>query len=73
MRRSTKALFSLSLLLAPVSLMAHEGHGTGAGHELWHYLSSPAHIIPAAIVLAVTVAILLFRRRRKAAEERARS
>ncbi len=71
MRRLTKALLSLSLLSAPMSLMAHEGHGTGAGHELWHYLSSPAHIIPAAIVLAVTVAILLFRRR-KAAEERAR-
>ena len=71
MRRLTKALLSLSLLSAPMSLMAHEGHGTGAGHELWHYLSSPAHIIPAAIVLAVTVAILLFRRR-QAAEERAR-
>lgn len=72
MHRLTKALFSLFLLLGPLSLMAHEGHGTGAGHELWHYLSSPAHIIPAAVVLAVTVALLLFRRRRKTAEERPR-
>ena len=71
MRRLTKTWLSLLLLLGPLGLSAHAGHGAGAGHELWHYLSSPAHIIPAAIVLAVTVAILLYRRR-QAAKERAR-
>lgn len=63
MHRIGKALAGLVLLGLPLNLPAHEGHGHGAGHELSHYWFSPEHVIPAAVILALTVAMILFRRR----------
>lgn len=69
MTRMTKSSLLTVLLLLPIAAMAHQGHGHGAGHELLHYLGSPAHIIPASIILALTVGILLFRRNRRVTSE----
>jgi hypothetical protein len=67
MIRMTISSLLTALLIFPFTAAAHQGHGHGAGNELWHYLGSPAHILPAAIVLAVTVGILLFRQNRQTA------
>ena len=68
MKRNIACLIAILALSFPV--LAHEGHGQGAGHELGHYLLSPAHAIPVAVALAMTVAIILFRRSRRAAAEK---
>jgi hypothetical protein len=75
MIRMTISSLLTAFLILPITVAAHQGHGHGAGNELWHYLGSPAHILPAAIVLAVTVGILLFRRNRQttASEEKVRN
>lgn len=65
-------LTTLSALLAmPLTVLAHAGHGVGEGTEMGHYLLSTEHIIPIAIAVAITVAILAFRR--AAREEKNRS
>jgi hypothetical protein len=52
-------LFRVSLLVLTIlfsgTAMAHPGHGTFGGHEIWHYVSSPIHI---GIVLGVTVILI---------------
>jgi len=63
MHRIGKAFAALLLLGLPLNLPAHEGHGHGAGHELSHYWFSSEHIVPVALILALTVAVILFRRR----------
>ena len=50
-------------LMVSTSIMAHPGHGTFTGHELWHYLTSPLHI---GIVLAVAVVLIIVLVRKKA-------
>ena len=70
MTRMTKSSLLTVFLMLPIAAMAHQGHGHGAGHELLHYLGSPAHIIPASIFLALTVGILLFLRNRRAISEK---
>ena len=65
----TRSLLALLLSLAPALTFAHDGHGFFYGHELAHYLTSPAHVIPVAIAVAIT-AVLLFRRYKRAQEAR---
>ncbi len=67
MHRIPTTLALLSLLCTPAALLAHGGHGTFSGHELAHYLTSPAHAIPVAAVLVLVVAYLIRRARRQAA------
>ncbi len=43
--------------------LAHGGHGAFHGHELGHYLASPGHAIPIALVLVASVLLIAFRKR----------
>ena len=55
MRTKIFTLLALFLVLSPRIVLAHAGHGTLDGTNLWHYLTSPLHLIYALIVLAVAV------------------
>jgi len=53
-----KRLLPFLLMLGmPAMLMAHTGHGAFHGHELAHYLLSPAHAIPVAVGLVLLVVL----------------
>ncbi len=56
-----KKLFALATLL-PTTAFAHDDHGTHLFEGLMHVLSSPEHVWPLTIGLAV-VAYLLIKRR----------
>jgi hypothetical protein len=51
-RRIISGLASLAL---PVATFAHVGHGAHEGNTIAHYLTSPSHIIPFALVAAFIV------------------
>ena len=55
----------LALTSAPA--LAHPGHGHGDGHSLLHYLSSPEHVWPLALLLVALVGVggWLWRRSRR--------
>ncbi len=55
-----KRILSAILLLVPVTMFAHEGHGHYPATQVWHYLTSPGHIVQTSIVVAAFVAILVF-------------
>ena len=44
MNRLFRSFLVLIALLFSVNAMAHPGHGTFGGHELWHYVTSPMHV-----------------------------
>jgi hypothetical protein len=44
-------------LLCSVSAVAHPGHGTFTGHEVWHYLTSPVHIGVALTAVIVVIGV----------------
>jgi len=44
MNRLLKSVLVVTGLLLSVTAMAHPGHGTFSGHELWHYITSPMHV-----------------------------
>ena len=50
-----KSILIVVGLLFSVSAVAHPGHGTFTGHELWHYVTSPMHI---GIVLGAIAIII---------------
>ena len=58
----------VALFFAPVSLLAHGGHGVPEGNSLIHYLLSPMHAIPMAIIIAG--AVLYFRWKRAVAQKK---
>ena len=69
MKQFIKTVFSTFFLFAPFLTFAHEGHGFFHGHQPAHYLTSPAHVIPIAVVLGCTIAYFVWRalaRREKA-------
>ena len=57
-------LLTFIALLSPTVVLAHAGHGTFDGINLWHYLTSPMHLISAMVVLAISVfGVRYFKRR----------
>jgi membrane protein implicated in regulation of membrane protease activity len=50
----------LTVLVLPVFVMAHHGHGTTDGFTITHYFTEPVHLITIA---GVAVVSLLFIRR----------
>lgn len=71
MRNRTRTLAAASgMLLVASAAGAHPGHGLGGGSTHWlHYLSDPLHIAPFALV-ALTLALVWWRRRRPRAPAR---
>ena len=62
MNRLLKGFLVIAGLLVNTGLMAHPGHGTFTGNEIWHYITSPLHI---GIVLAVVVIAIVLLVRKK--------
>ena len=66
MRTKIFTLLALFVVLSPTVLFAHAGHGTFDGINLWHYLTSPLHLISTMVVLAVVVfGVRYFRKRQE--------
>ncbi|MCB0559166.1 MAG: hypothetical protein H6573_02285 [Lewinellaceae bacterium] len=61
-------LLLVALMSLPLISQAHDGHGFFHGSELAHYLSSPGHAVPLVLVVAASVALILYRKRSR--EER---
>ncbi len=55
MRTKILTLLVFVLLLSPSTVLAHAGHGTFDGLSLWHYITSPLHLLFTMGVLAVVV------------------
>ena len=55
MRTRFLTLLVFFVILSPTLVLAHAGHGTFDGINLWHYLTSPLHLISTTLVLAATV------------------
>ena len=53
-----------AITVAPVIASAHPGHGPYAPNTWAHYLLSPVHAIPIAIVAWFAVLVVALRRRR---------
>jgi hypothetical protein len=49
----------VALLVFPVMLYAHPGHGSTGGYTIIHYLVEPGHIISKVIALVFIVFIIL--------------
>jgi hypothetical protein len=53
------------ILLAPVVLLAHPGHGHENPLSPGHYIANPEHFLPLALTIAaVLIAVLAYRRYR---------
>ncbi len=64
-----KALFLLPALMSlPLITQAHDGHGLFHGHELAHYLSSPGHAIPLALVVGAFIVLIAYRKQSRQRE-----
>ena len=61
-------LLPVALISLPLITQAHDGHGFFHGTELAHYLSSPGHAVPLVLVVAASVALIVYRKRSR--EER---
>ena len=61
-----KKTLAILLVLFPVLLEAHPGHGVGIGHEIFHYIISPYHM-GLAIILVALMIILIKSSRKKTA------
>ena len=57
MNRFLKSFLVVVGLLFSVTAVAHPGHGTFSGHEIWHYVTSPMHIGIALTVIVIAIAI----------------
>ena len=57
MNRFLKSCLVVVGLLFSVSAVAHPGHGTFSGHELWHYVTSPMHVGIGLTVIVVALAV----------------
>jgi hypothetical protein len=56
MNRFLKSFLVVAGLLFSSSAVAHPGHGTFSGHEVWHYVTSPMHIGIGLTVIIIAVA-----------------
>lgn len=55
----------ICILLAPVVLLAHPGHGHENPLSPGHYIANPEHFLPLALTIsAVLIAVLAYRRYR---------
>lgn len=63
MKRSI-IILAMLLVLCPIGLSAHEGHGWIEATQIGHYLTSPVHIIPVSLALGLGI-YLWIRRYRK--------
>lgn len=64
MRTKILTLLAFFVLLSPTAVLAHAGHGTFDGINLWHYVTSPLHLFSTMVVLTVTVfGVRYFRKR----------
>jgi hydrogenase/urease accessory protein HupE len=55
----------ICLLLAPVVLLAHPGHGHESPLSPGHYIANPEHFLPLALTIAaLLIAVLVYRRYR---------
>lgn len=63
MEKIARILFSIFfILLTPLALLAHPGHGHENPLSPGHYLANPEHFLPLALTVgAVLVAVLVFR------------
>ena len=61
-------LLQAALMSLPLITQAHDGHGFFHGTEFAHYLSSPGHAVPLVLVVAASVALIVYRKRSR--EER---
>lgn len=57
MNRFLKSFLFVAGLLFSSSAVAHPGHGTFSGYEIWHYVTSLMHIGIGLTVIVVTVAV----------------
>ena len=57
MNRFLKSFLVVAGLLFSFSAVAHPGHGTFSGHEVWHYVTSPMHIGIGLTVIVIAVAV----------------
>ncbi|MCB0551231.1 MAG: hypothetical protein KDD19_26915 [Phaeodactylibacter sp.] len=62
-------LLSSALLSLPLITQAHDGHGFFHGNEFAHYLSSPGHAIPLALVAAVSILLIAYRKWNRAGRD----
>lgn len=63
MNRLIRNLLVVFAILFSMDAMAHPGHGTFGGHEVWHYVTSPIHIgIVLGIVAVLIVGYKVFKR-----------
>ena len=66
MNRFSKSSLVVAGLLFSINAVAHPGHGTFSGHEIWHYTTSPMHV---GIVLGALVIMIagykVFKARRR--------
>jgi hypothetical protein len=63
MEKQTKFFLSLAIsFIAPISAIAHPGHGHESPLSPGHYIANPEHFIPMALTLGVSlIAILAYR------------
>jgi hypothetical protein len=57
MNRFLKSFLVVMGLLFSISAVAHPGHGTFSGHEVWHYVTSPMHVGIGLTVIVVALAV----------------
>jgi len=63
MEKITRIMFSIFfILLTPLALLAHPGHGHENPLSPGHYVANPEHFLPLALTIgAVLIAVLVYR------------
>lgn len=64
MRTRILTLLAFFVVLSPTAVFAHIGHGGFDGITLWHYITSPLHLISViAILSAVILGVRYYKKR----------
>ena len=58
-------ILAILLVFPTTAIFAHEGHGQYPATQVFHYLTSPEHIIQTSLVIAAFAGYLLFQGIRK--------
>jgi hypothetical protein len=61
------AIFLSLMLLSGSAVLAHPGHGTSDGFSLYHYLTSPLHVI---FILLLVAGLVFIKYRRSVKQKR---
>lgn len=64
MRTRIFTLITFLSIFVPSMVMAHPGHGTYDGISIWHYLTSPVHLISAVAIVAVNILAIRYAKKR---------